>query len=393
MRGLLWLLAAFALAAGLSVLLRGNDGYVLVVLPPWRMEMSLAFVAVMLAGTFLVLHLLVRAVQHTLGLPSHVRAFRERQREQKGRKALAGAVTALAEGRYGHAERLAGEASDAGFEPQAAALLAARAAHRMRNAARRDAWLERLAELGTPARDARLALQAEALLDERRFDEARAALRELHDGGARHISTLLLLLRAEQALGNWDEVVRLARLLEKRGAMPAEAVEGSILAARSAQLSARAGDAGQLLAFWRGLPERERVQPRVAAAAARAFMSAGQPDEAQRAVEESLAQGWDAGLAMLYGRIEGGDARSRLERAERWLPAQPRDADLLLTLGLLCLRASLWGKAQNYLEASLSISEAPATRMALAELAERTGRSDEATRQVRRAAEAGATRD
>ncbi len=390
MRGLLWLLAAFALAAGLSVLMRGNDGYVLVVLPPWRMEMSLAFVVVLLAGTFLVLHLLVRAVQHTLGLPSHVRAFRERQREQKGRKALAGAVTALAEGRYGHAERLAGEAYDAGFEPQAAALLAARAAHRTRNAARRDAWLERLADMGAQARDARLALQAEVLLDERRFDQARAVLRELHEGGARHISSLLLLLRAEQALGNWDEVVRLVRLLEKRDAMPAEAAEGAVLAARSAQLAARAGDGGQLLAFWRGLPERERTQPRVAAAAARSLMAAGLADEAQRAIEESLARGWDAGLAMLYGRIEGGDARSRLERAERWLAAQPRDAELLLSLGLLCLRASLWGKAQSYLEASLSINEASATRMALAELADRTGRIDEANLQVRRAVAAGA---
>ena len=61
-----------------------------------------------------------------------------------------------------------------------------------------------------------------------------------------------------------------------------------------------------------------------------------------------------------------------------------------MSLGLLCLRASLWGKAQNYLEASLSINEASATRMALAELADRTGRADEANLQVRRAVAAGA---
>ena len=40
MRALSWLLLLAALAVGLALAARYNDGYVLVVLPPWRAEVS-----------------------------------------------------------------------------------------------------------------------------------------------------------------------------------------------------------------------------------------------------------------------------------------------------------------------------------------------------------------
>ena len=41
MKGLLWVLALFALAVGISLAAHVNDGYVLLVLPPYRAEISL----------------------------------------------------------------------------------------------------------------------------------------------------------------------------------------------------------------------------------------------------------------------------------------------------------------------------------------------------------------
>ena len=46
MKGLFWAIGAFALAVGISIVLRANDGYALLVLPPYRVEMSLALLAV-----------------------------------------------------------------------------------------------------------------------------------------------------------------------------------------------------------------------------------------------------------------------------------------------------------------------------------------------------------
>ena len=53
MRALIWLIALFALAAGLAMVAGLNQGYVLMVLPPWRMQLSLNFFLLLALGGFL----------------------------------------------------------------------------------------------------------------------------------------------------------------------------------------------------------------------------------------------------------------------------------------------------------------------------------------------------
>jgi len=388
MKGLLWLLAAFALAVALSVALRENEGYVLLVHAPWRIELSINLFVILLAAGFVLAYLLTRLVVQTLSLPVYVRAFHARQRERKGRDALVHALQALYEGRFARAEKLASKSAELGTAPALASLVAARAALRLRNFAACDQWIARAKEADADWRQAVAAVQAELLIEERRFDEARAVLRELHAGGARHISTLVALLRAEQGLGNWDEVVRIARLLEKREAMPREALRSIVANARVAMFTGRAGralDARALEERWRAIPESERQQPKIAAAAARAYIKLENCRGAQRIIEEALAGEWDPELVLLYGECRE-DASARIERAERWLSARPRDAELLLTLGRLCVQSELWGKARSYLEASLAISPSRAAYVALAGLCDRGGRVEEANRHYRAAA-------
>jgi len=45
---------------------------------------------------------------------------------------------------------------------------------------------------------------------------------------------------------------------------------------------------------------------------------------------------------------------AQIEHCEGWSNARPTDAELALTLGSLCLKQKLWGKAQRYLEQALS---------------------------------------
>ena len=75
------------------------------------------------------------------------------------------------------------------------------------------------------------------------------------------------------------------------------------------------------------------------------------------------------------------------ERAERWLREQLRILRLLAALGRLCIAAELWGKAQTYLEASLSFGVTRAALLDLARLAEREGKAAEAAKYFRRAGE------
>jgi HemY protein len=392
MKGLLWLLAAFALAVALSLALRGNDGYALFVLPPWRAEISLNLLAVLLIVAFAAGYFLVRMAWHTLRLPSHVRAFRERRRDERGRAAVLGAIQALFEGRFARTEKLASEASDLGAARGLAGLLAARAAQRLREFGRRDQWLERAKEGDGDWRFARLMTTAELLLEERRFDEARAALHELNASGPRDVATLMLLLRAEQGMANWDEVIRIAKSLEKLNAMPPEALEGIRVSARVALFSLKTHDPKDLARRWDEVPAPERAHAKIAAAAARAFIRLGDCRRAHRIIEQALERDWDGALALLYGECTDEDALERLEHAETWLRERPREAELLLTLGRLCMQRELWGKAQSYLEASLATQPTQGAHLALADLFERLGRTEEASRHFRSSADPGLTR-
>ncbi|MEN9355917.1 MAG: hypothetical protein RL695_88, partial [Pseudomonadota bacterium] len=69
MRTLLWLLTLAALAVGLALAARYNDGYVLLVLTPWRVELSLNLLILLQLIGFAVLYLFIRLVTHTLQLP------------------------------------------------------------------------------------------------------------------------------------------------------------------------------------------------------------------------------------------------------------------------------------------------------------------------------------
>jgi HemY protein len=395
MRSLFWLLAVFAAAVSLVVLGRVDAGYVMFVYPPYRVELSMLFFAVASLAGLVLLYAALRLLSHALSLPGYVRAFRARRRRERAHRALAAALQAYYEGRYTRAEKEAATAFESGPAPGVAALLAARAAHQMRDFERRDRWLERAEEAGEDLQAARLVSRAELALEERDFTAARDALRNLHDAGPKHIATTRMLLRAERGAGAWDEVLRLATQLAKRDAIAPALAEEYKVQANVELLRRSAVDADAYERRWRGVPAQDQLQPRVAAAAARHATTLGKTALARDIIEKALAAEWAPQLVALYGDLpphldpaeRAGEARVRIERGEHWLLERERDAQLLAVLGRLCAHAELWGKAQSFLEASLSFEEGRSAHLDLARLAERLGQSTEAERHYRRAAE------
>lgn len=385
MRGLLWVLALFALAVGLSLAAQFNDGYILLVVPPYRAEISLNLAIVLILAGFAVLYGLLRAIMLTLALPSQVREFRQRRQREKALGAFNDAMRLLFEGRFSQALKKAGEAHAAGQSPGLSALLAARAAQRLREPYKQQAWLDRASLDDPQAQSARLMLEAEMHLDAQRYDAAVLALKKLQQLAGRHIAALRLELRAQQGCGNWDEVLRIARLLEKRDALLPELAREIKVKAHRENVRQRQGDLGPLRAYLRQVPAAEYT-PQLARAFAEPLSELGAHDEARGIVETQLDKEWDQALIRLYGRGKGSDLTVRIARAEKWLRQHPDDAELLLALGRLCLAQRLWGKAQNYLEASLSLADSRELRLDLARLFEQTERAEEAMRHYRAAA-------
>src|SRR2546428_6072123 len=100
MRFLFWflLLAVAAVVAALAA--RLNAGYALLVAPPYRVELSLNLLLILIVGGFAALYFGLRVIVRTVQLPAQVREWRRLQQRDRARAKLDAAIVALLEGRY-----------------------------------------------------------------------------------------------------------------------------------------------------------------------------------------------------------------------------------------------------------------------------------------------------
>lgn len=392
MRLLFWVAILFGGAVGLALFTQFNQSNVVLFYPPYRVELSLNLALALLIGLFVFAWTLLSAIRHLSGMPARATAYRERNRMLKAQAALRESIENLFAGRFARAERTAREAQAWPAQVQTAALIGARAAHRMQEAERRDAWLAQVTD--PELEQARLVSLAEMQVDARDAEGALQTIAQLQAQGGRQFHVQRIALRAHQHLNNWSEVLRLARMLEKRNALhPVLALRLKQMACE-ALLEERRHDVQGLHEFWRSLSTEERRAARIAEPAARYLCALGRQQEARRIVEDALKANWDSRLVQRYAECaEPGHALPQIQQAEKWLVEHPADADLYFTLGILCLGEKLWGKAQSSFERALKYADHDSqrrlrvrTHLALARLFEETERADDAQRHYRESA-------
>jgi HemY protein len=377
-RALIAFLLIAAAAVTLALLFRLNTGYVLFVAPPYRVELSQNAFIIITVLAFLVLYVLIRAGVRLAQLPEDVREGRRRRQFERFRNKQDAAVVALLEGRHGKARQFAQEALAIPHSSPVAALVGARAALETRDYAAAAAMLDRPDTQATNLAVPRLMLEAELALERGHPADALARLAELRREAGLHTAAQRLELRALTAAGRPGEIPALVDQLVKRKVYDADQGELLRASAHAEALAGFAHDAAGLRAYWSRVPENDRLQPKVARAAAKSFMQLGSDREAAEILARSLERNWDSALVVLYAECRAPDATRQLETAERWLVRHNQDASLLYALGRLCERQQLWGKAQTYLEASLALDNHWRAHVALGEMFARLERRDEA---------------
>jgi HemY protein len=393
MRIFLSLVILFAAAIGLAVAARFNQGNVVFFYPPYRVDLSLNFFLVLAALLFAMLFAVMNAIRSTRQMPRRVAAYRREKREREGNRALRDALKALFEGRFGHAEKAAVRAAESPDNAGLSALIAARAAHRMGQPERRDSWLGKAVGEAS-LKTARLMTAIELSVDGHEAENALEVVKELNSSGTRHIHALRLALKANQDAKNWPEVLRLVRLLDKRNALHPALSRRLREMAYEDLLSHQAHDAESIRRILADIPAEDRTQAFVAIRVAGALNAKGLHDQARAMIEKALAADWDQRLVRMYGESAGTEGSAALlaqiERCEDWARSRPNDAELALTLGELCLRQKLWGKAQRHLEHALSdATEANTVREAhlkLAQLHEALNQTEQAATHYRQCA-------
>lgn len=377
MKFLFWLLALFAAAVALALTAK-NPGYVLLVYPPYRAELSLTLFVIALVALLLSTYFLIRLVTALLRLPSYVRTFREQRALSIGRAAMMDALTAFFEGRYAAAERAAVRAMESGEKSGINPIIAARSAHELREFEKRDQYLANTAGKSVGESTMRLIAQTEFMLDQKQPLSALDTLQELNiTKHHKHVGALQLELKAQQQSRNWDGVLTAVTQLEKRAAISKDAAQQARQQAWLEKLRQPQADLKTLNTLWKSIPDNYKQDSKVTALATNRFVQFNDCKSAQQLLTDSLNTNWDSELVTLYGDCkESKLLLAQIHQAEKWLPQHPDDAGLLLALGKLCLNQALWGKAQSYLDASISLLPSAAAYTALAQLAEHLQKPD-----------------
>ncbi|TPG22017.1 heme biosynthesis protein HemY [Variovorax guangxiensis] len=421
MRAALWLLALFGIAAAVALFAGNNQGTVTVFWPPWRVDLSLNLVLLLLAGAFVLLHVALRALAALFSLPHQARQWRVQQKERSLHAALLDAMVQLMAGRFSRARKaaLAALAQERTLEaldvalPQArqlrvlSHLLAAESAQSLQDRPARDAHLQQAlnesAERGVLSPETREGVQLRAArwaLEDRDPSAALARLEELPQGVQRRTLALRLHLKAARLDQRTLEALQTARLLAKHRAFSGAAAR-VILRGLATDVLSAAHDAAQLLRAWESLETSEREMPEVAIHAAQRMVALHgdlamarnwllpvwermviQPRSLSDELRVRLARALEAGLDSVDA-----DWLARIESAQR---NDPRDANLQYLAGMACMKRQLWGKAQQLLaQAGQGLQDAELHRrawLALAELAEARNDAPQALAAWKRAA-------
>jgi len=429
MRAALWFLGLFAMAVAIALFAGNNQGTITVFWPPYRVDLSLNLVLLLLALLFLVLHVALRALAALFAIPGHAHSWRLQHQERAMHLALLDALSHLVAGRFIRARKAAEvvlareSAMTRGGETLVYAgrlralshLLAAESAQALQDKAAREEHFQQALDqaLHHDAQGTREGLQLRAARWALEDHDAQGALQWLDDmpqGAARRTIALRLRLKAARMARQTPLALETARLLAKHRAFSEVAAQG-LLRGLALELVSTAYDPDQLQAVWNQLEATERLTPEVAIEAANRMLQldgdvdlarswllpiwermvgqAGALTEAQRI---SLIHALENGFALASGAPEA----AWLIRIEQAQMANPGDSALQYLAGITCMRLQLWGKAQQLLKQSLTrLQDAGLARnawAALAELAEQRGDVAASTQAWQNAAKAGTTR-
>src|SRR5690554_208564 len=207
MRTWFWTLVVFIAAVALALILRDHNGNVLIMVQPWRIELSLTFAVLILIATFVVLHIALRLITWVGHGPERIRSWRSVRAQKRDHNLLESGWVNILEGRYEQADkdltRLLGKTRSY-TSKVVAGLASAQAAHHQGDHPRRNNALEQArlsARDDARLKEAVAIVTAEMYLDDNRAEEALSLLQPLQDASSRYFHATRLLLRAHQQLG------------------------------------------------------------------------------------------------------------------------------------------------------------------------------------------------
>ena len=355
-----------------------DPGYVVINFRGYLIEMSL----LVLVGLVILLVVSIWLIRRLIQIPRRIGESAGRYRAGRAGQQMTRGMIEVAEGNFARGEKLLARAASISDTPLFNYLQAARAAHLQGQDQRRDEWLKLAYEHTPEAANAVLLTQAELQLDREQYEQALATLRRLDENSRNHSYALGLLGQLYYRLHDWTNLALILPRLRKHSRVEQSTIDKWSVRVHSENIE-RAADGEAVLAEWKGVPKRLKLEPKLLEAYYTNLMRCDMHAKAEKDLAAALKSDWRGPLVRLFGLVEGPDASKQLKRVENWLASHGDDPDLLLAAARLCLRNELWGKARSYLETVISLRPTPEAFHVYGRLLNQLGEGDAAAEAYR----------
>ena len=368
MRLLFTFLLALLAAIALGWMLTQDAGRIAIHWQDWTVQTSTSFFLLGLLLSVALLYFVFDLVIGLIRLPRSLSRWSERRNARRAESRLANGLISLVEHDWRGAERDLRSGAVHSPVPVLNYLFAAIAAQRQGAVQRRDQYLQMALEEDGDSTLAVGLARAEYLLEEKQAGLAYARLRELDEAVPAHGQVKRLLLDTALELHDWPLALEITDRLERAKLLPAEQAREHRVQAHAGLLrdAAVGGEALRVEQQWDQMPKRLQREKRLVQAYVQERIRLAGAAECEPLLRRAIIQDWDADLVRLYGQVPGKDTAGQIKSAEAWLAGHEHDPALLLTLGRLCRRGALWGKARRYLEESNALRPDPECALELA---------------------------
>ncbi|MFI4938656.1 MAG: heme biosynthesis HemY N-terminal domain-containing protein, partial [Candidatus Berkiellales bacterium] len=338
----------------------------------WRIDLPLWLGGIFVILFIILIHLLFKVLRGILSLPNLFgnlsKAYRQRSAKQLTQKGL----MALVEEDFAHAEHALAKGAHHSPFPWLNYMFAAKAAHALGEKEKSETYLQQAKTLIPNGNFVMSLMKANLFYSEKEYEQSLALLLELNSQAPYHPLVLRRLQEVYVALKAWDPLLQILTKLKHYHVLPMQewqALERQVW--REILLQDKNTSLDQIQTIWEKIPKSLQRTGEIALIYAEGLQAQGKAIEAEKVLRKALEQSWQEDLIHYYGLITHPQPEKSLSTAEQWLNHHPESAALLLTLGRLCVALMLWGKAQRYFEASLTLSPLPETYAALGALLEK----------------------
>lgn len=352
-RFFLYSIVALGIGSALALMLSDDPGYVLVNFRGTSVEATLVTVIVSILLVIMLAMALVSLLRLLNPLHWFHRGGRAGARSELG-------LQYLLIGRWQEAYKLLVENAERVDIPDLNYLLAALAAFQRNDAV---SWHWCLDQAERKARDNTHGIRSfRALLEAHagNQDVALATLLDVHKLEPTSPFVLAQIKDIYVAQGRWDELATLVPELEKHKVIAVGELQSlsSNAYVQRLDVAAQSG-ADSLRLAWHDVPKTLKHDEALVGVYSSRLLELGQDTEAGKLLTDHLKKAWSDRLVAMLGFVHVRNPQEALLMMEGWLKQHPNNPVLLLTLGRLSLRNQLWGKARDYFELGLRVTDSP----------------------------------